>query len=92
MTQYRASNVDAIALALQNKNEEAYKLFEAKSAPLGDQVFDKLIAISNESNQSAEQMTQTVKDDVTSSKPSVSTRKTTAKKPNPREESWDTHL
>jgi methyl-accepting chemotaxis protein len=65
--QYRASNADVLALASQNKNEEAYKLFEAKSAPLGDQIFDKLIAMSNESNQSAEQMTQIAKDDVTNS-------------------------
>ena len=67
VTQYRESNADVIALASQNKNEEAYKLFEAKSAPLGDQIFDLLIKISNEANQDAEQMTQIAKDDVTSS-------------------------
>jgi len=67
VTQYRAANADVIALAVQNKNEEAYKLFQAKAAPLGDQLFDKLIAISNEANQSAKQMTQTAKEAVTSS-------------------------
>ena len=67
VAQYRAANADVVALAVQNKNEEAYKLFQVKAAPLGDQLFDKLIAISNGANQSSEQMTQIAQDDVTSS-------------------------
>jgi len=67
VAQYRAANVEVLALAVQNKNEEAYKLFQAKSAPLGDQIFDKLRVISAEANKSSEQMNQTAKEDVTSS-------------------------
>jgi methyl-accepting chemotaxis protein len=65
--QYRAANAEVVALAVQNKNEEAYKLFQSKAAPLADQLFNKLIAISNEANTSSEKMNQTAKDDVTSS-------------------------
>jgi methyl-accepting chemotaxis protein len=64
VAQYRAANKEVLALAVQNKNEEAYNLFQAKSAPLADQIFDKFRAISAEANKNSEQMNQTAKEDV----------------------------
>ena len=64
VAQYRAANAEVLALALQNKNEEAYKLFQAKAAPLADQLFDKFRVISEEANKSSEQLNQTAREDV----------------------------
>ncbi|SEJ09531.1 methyl-accepting chemotaxis protein [Propionispira arboris] len=64
VVQYRTVNADVTALALQNKNEEAYKLFQVKAAPLAEQIFDKFRAISSEANKSSEQLNQTAREDV----------------------------
>ena len=65
--QYRAVNADVLALALQNKNEEAYILFQSKAEPFGNQLFEKLISISEAANKNSEQMNQIAKEDITKS-------------------------
>jgi methyl-accepting chemotaxis protein len=62
--EYRTATKDVINLAMQNKNQEAYELFQGKSQNLSDQVFERLIAISENSNKVAEQMNASAKDDL----------------------------
>ncbi|WP_196590863.1 methyl-accepting chemotaxis protein [Pectinatus frisingensis] len=57
---YSDSTTDVINLATQNKNEEAYVLFQKESDSLFTQMFDKLIAISNKANESADKTNQSV--------------------------------
>jgi methyl-accepting chemotaxis protein len=63
--EYRAATKDVINLAMQNKNQEAYELFQSNAQNLSDQVFERLIAISENSNKVAEQMNASAKDDLT---------------------------
>jgi methyl-accepting chemotaxis protein len=65
IVEYRATTKDVITLTMQNKNQEAYELFQGKSQKLSDQVFERLIAISENSNKVADQMNETAKDDLT---------------------------
>jgi methyl-accepting chemotaxis protein len=66
ISQYRTATKDVIDLAMQNKNDEAYDLFQEKASKISDQVFKKLASISDHANKSAEQMNQSGKDDLSS--------------------------
>ncbi len=63
-TKYIASIKDVINLAMQNKNAEAYALYQKEADPLSMQTFDKMIAISQAATQSADQTNLMVKDKV----------------------------
>ena len=54
IVKYNESLKSVIALALQNKNAESYALYEMQSDKIATAVFDKLIAISEQANKSAE--------------------------------------
>ncbi|WP_196598098.1 methyl-accepting chemotaxis protein [Pectinatus frisingensis] len=55
---YSDSTANVIDLAMQNKNEEAYVLFQKESDSVFTQMFDKLIAISDKANESADKANQ----------------------------------
>lgn len=67
IVKYDESLKSVIALALQNKNAEAYALYQSQSDKIATIVFDKLISISEQANKSAEKTNLTVQNAVQSS-------------------------
>ena len=63
-TKYTAATKAVVALALQNKNAEAYALYESQADPIATQMFDKLISISKGAVVRANQTSQNVRDSV----------------------------
>ena len=63
-TKYVAATKAVMGLALQNKNAEAYALYESQADPIATQMFDKLISISKGAVVRANQTSQNVRDSV----------------------------
>ena len=63
-TRYVAATKAVMGLALQNKNAEAYALYESQADPIATQMFDKLISISKGAVVRANQTSQNVRDSV----------------------------
>lgn len=63
-TKYVAATKAVMGLALQNKNAEAYALYESQADPIATQMFDKLISISKGAVVRANQTSQEVRDSV----------------------------
>lgn len=60
---YREANAQIIDLAMQNKNEQAFALYQQKGQPLADKAFKNLINISENSKKNAAKMNQQSKAD-----------------------------
>ncbi len=60
---YREANTQIIDLAMQNKNEQAYLLYQRKGQVLADKTFKNLINISENSKKNANKMNQQAKED-----------------------------
>lgn len=56
LEKFRAVRVEAINLAVQNKNSEAYNLYSQQAKPLSEEFTKKLIALAQETKKSSEEM------------------------------------
>lgn len=64
---YNESIKAVVNLAMQNKNQEAYALYQGQPAKLAGQINDELIKISEQSNKNAEKMNLSAANNVESS-------------------------
>ena len=64
LTKFDTASVGVIALAVQNKNEEAYELFQKQLEGISNDVVKNLISISESSNKKADDMSIQTKADL----------------------------